>query len=275
MIQVHSFQKGGIFMRYFQVNVRKEPTEYGFMPTMQLYLLEEKEKKRPIVLIVPGGGYTMVCMDADGDKVASQYNAAGFHAAVLCYSVEPHYFPEPQKDLMLAIGLLRENAEEWGIMEKGIAICGFSAGGHLCASVSTLWHKAGSEADLYRPNAAILCYAILTTKLGHCRSFLESHAGGNEKNLQLAACDEQVSRHTPPTFLYGTCEDRLADVENILYYSEALCMHNVPFEIHVFPKGHHGAPWCDDTIWAKSVRGRDYNYIRLSVEWMRELFGLL
>lgn len=262
-------------MRYFQVNVRKEPTEHGFMPTMQLYLLEQNDKKRPVVLIVPGGGYTTVCTDVDGDRVAMQYNAAGFHVAVLCYSVKPHYFPEPQKDLVLAIRILRENAEQWGILESNIAICGFSAGGHLCASVSTLWHRAGEDAALYRPNAAILCYAILTTRLAHCRSFLDSHAGGDAEKLRLAACDEQVSGHTPPTFLYGTFEDPLANVENILNYSKQLCKFGVPFESHVFPKGHHGAPWCDDTIWAKSVRGRDYNYIRLSVEWMRELFGLL
>ena len=55
-------------MRYFKVDVRKEPTEYGFMPTMQMYLLEEPEKKRPIVLIVPGGGYTMLCTEGDGEK---------------------------------------------------------------------------------------------------------------------------------------------------------------------------------------------------------------
>ena len=53
-------------MRHFTVDVRKESTEYGFMPTMQMYLLEEPEKKRPIVLIVPGGGYTILCIEADG-----------------------------------------------------------------------------------------------------------------------------------------------------------------------------------------------------------------
>ena len=262
-------------MRYFQVNVRKERTEYGFMPTMQLYLLEEKDKLRPIVLIVPGGGYETVCVDSDGDRIAMQYNAAGFHAAVLCYSVAPHCFPEPQKDLMLAIRILRENAQKWGIEESQIAICGFSAGGHLCASVSTLWKRAGEEAVLYQPNAAILCFPILTTRLAHCRSFLMDHVGGDEEKLRLAACDEQVSSDTPPTFLYGTFEDKLTNVENMIYYAEQLSKYTVPFEMHIFPKGYHGMSWCDDVIWAKNVRGRDYNYIRLSIEWLRELYNLL
>lgn len=295
-------------MRHFQVNVRKTPTEYGFMPTMQLYLVDGGSKKRPIVLIAPGGGYTTLCTDSDGDRVAMQYNAAGFHAAVLGYSVQPHHFPEPQQDMLLAIRILRENAEEWRIREDAIAICGFSAGGHLCASVSTLWQRMGEDGILdcktetaavqnattedcsgnveaaqkqtmpdspYRPNAAILCYAILTTRLGHCKDFLAGHVGGDEEKLHLAAPDRQVGEQTPPTFLYGTFEDKLTNVENILYYSEQLSKYNVPFESHIFPKGNHGAPWCDDTIWAKPARGRDYNYIRLSVEWMRELFGLL
>lgn len=79
----------------------------------------------------------------------------------------------------------------------------------------------------------------------------------------------------PPTFLYGTFEDKLTNPENVIYYAEKLCRHGVPFECHIFPEGGHGAPWCDDTIWAKSARRRDYKYICLSVEWLRELFGLL
>lgn len=262
-------------MRYFQVNVRREPTEYGFMPTMELYLLEEGEKKRPIVLIVPGGGYTKVCVVADGEKTAMQYNAAGFHGAVLRYSVEPHYFPEPQRDLMSAIRILRENGDSWGIHKEQIAVIGFSAGGHLCASVSTLWYLAKEDAALYKPDAVILCYAILTARLNHCRDFLNGHVGKDEGKLKLASCDEQVSGYTPPTFLYGTFEDALANPENIIYYAEKLCKHGIPFECHILPKGGHGAPWCDGTIWAKPAGARDYNYIRLSVEWMRELFGLL
>ncbi len=161
-----------------------------------------------------------------------------------------------------------------GIHEEQIAIIGFSAGGHLCASVSTLWHLLKEDAALYKPNAAILCYAVLTTRLNHCRDLLEDHVGRDEEKLKLAACDEQVSEYTPPTFLYGTSEDPLSNPENVIYYAEKLCKHGVPFECHIFPKGGHAAPRCDSAIWAKSARGRDYNYIRLSVEWMRELFGL-
>lgn len=259
-------------MRYFQVDVRKKPTEHGFMPTMQLYLLKENDQKRPIVVIVPGGGYTSVCIENEAEKIAMQYNAAGFHAAVLNYCVKPHCFPDPQKDLMFAIRILRENAELWGIQGNGIALCGFSAGAHLCASVSTLWHKAGADAHLYQPNGAMLFYPILTTRLEHCRYFLKGHTGGDEELLKWAACDEQVTGETPPTFLYGTFEDKLSNVENMLYYAEKLSEHRVPFEMHVLPKGNHGAPWCESKTWAKKISDRSYHYIGLSIEWLIELF---
>lgn len=128
--------------------------------------------------------------------------------------------------------------------------------------MSTLWHLAKEDAALYKPNAAILCYAILTTRLSHCCGFLEDHAGKDYENLKekmkLVACDELVSKYTPPTFLYGTFEDVLTNPENAIYYAEKLCRHKVPFECHIFPKGGRGAPWCDDTIWAKSAGRRDY-----------------
>ena len=220
-------------MRNFNVNVKKNKTEYNFMPTLQMYLLDCREP-RPMVIVVPGGGYTEVCKD--GDKTVMQYNAAGFHAAVLNYSVEPHYFPEPQRNLAMAIRIIHE---------------------------------------LHKPNACILYSAVLTTRLKHCETFLLGHVGqNNPENLLLASCDVQVNPKTPPTFLYSTYEDKLTNIENVLYYGESLSKNKIPFELHIFPAGGHCAPWCDETTWAKPPIGRDYRAIKLSIEWLIELFEL-
>ena len=139
--------------------------------------------------------------------------------------------------------------------------------------MSTIWKKIGEER--YKPNAVILYHGVLTARLNHCRDFIVGHVGSDDAEVQeLAFCDRQVSSDTPPTFLYGTFEDKLANVENVLYYGEMLAKHGVPFEMHVLPVGGHCASWCDDTIWAKPVGGRDFNYIRMSVEWMRQLWEL-
>lgn len=265
-------------MHYFNIDIRKTTTENNFMPTLQLFLLDGQEP-RPMVIVVPGGGYTKI--SEDGEKTAIQYNAAGFHAAVLNYAVKPHCFPEPQQNLAMAIRIIREHATEWNVHKDRIAVCGFSAGGHLCASVATLWNNKSVfsaediELELHKPNACILYSAILTTKLKHCEAFLLGHVGQNNlDNLLLATCDVQVNPQTPPTFLYSTYEDKLTNVENVLYYGAALSQNEVPFELHVFPKGGHCVPWCDDATWAKPPAGRDYETIKLSIEWLIELFGL-
>ena len=86
-------------------------------------------KQRPLVLVVPGGGYSHVS-PREGDPVALQFAAAGYHTAVLTYSVgEGARDYRPLRQLSEALGLLRQHAEEWHILPDKIAVCGFSAGG--------------------------------------------------------------------------------------------------------------------------------------------------
>ena len=105
-------------------NLLKEATEYGFMPYMETYILDGK--KRPIVVIFPGGGYGMVS-EREAERIAMAYNAAGFHAAVVYYCVEPHTHPLPIQNAANAVAMLRENAEKWNIDTDKVIVCGFSA----------------------------------------------------------------------------------------------------------------------------------------------------
>ena len=99
-------------------------------------------KQRPLVLVVPGGGYNHVS-PREGDPVALQFAAAGYHTAVLTYSVgEGAQNYRPLRQLNEALGLLRQNAGEWHILPDQIAVCGFSAGGHLALSGAVLDFRA-------------------------------------------------------------------------------------------------------------------------------------
>lgn len=234
--------------------------------SLDLYLLDG-DQPRPMVIVVPGGGYVTVCED---EKTAMQYTAAGFHAAVLKYSVVPHLFPEALFDLAEAVSFVRQNDKV-----SKVVLCGFSAGGHLCANLATQWNNRelfGGRTDI-RPDGTILLSAVLTKRLDHCRDFLDALAGKDEYK-HLVACDDNVNDGTPPAFLYGTCEDQLGNFENALYYAQALGEHKIPFELHIFPKGDHGAPWCDETIWSlppkESATRRNYRMIELSIEWINE-----
>ncbi|MBO7451925.1 MAG: hypothetical protein J6U54_16395, partial [Clostridiales bacterium] len=119
-----------------------------------------------------------------------------------------------------------------------------------------------------------LLSAVLTRRLKHCRDFLDALAVRDEYK-ELVGCDEMVNEGTPPAFLCGTYEDQLGNFENSIYYAEALGRHNIPFELHIFPKGEHGPPWCDETIWSMEPSDRstfrDYRMIDLSIEWINEM----
>ena len=108
--------------------------------------------RRPVVVVVPGGGYNHVSA-READPVALQFAAAGYHTAILTYSIEEgarHY--QPLRQLNAAIGLLRSHAEAWNLLPEKIAVCGFSAGGHLALSGAVLDLPDGTP--MHRPNAA-------------------------------------------------------------------------------------------------------------------------
>ena len=130
--------------------------------TLTLYLRESVEamphfRQRPLVLVVPGGGYNHVS-PREGDPVALQFAAAGYHTAVLHYAVgDSARDALPMRQLAQAIGLVRQHAAQWNILPDKIALCGFSAGGHLALS-GAVWDIPGM-ADQPRPNALLLANA--------------------------------------------------------------------------------------------------------------------
>lgn len=262
-----------------KINLLSEPTEYGFMPYMETYILDGE--KRPAVLVIPGGGYSMIT-ELETERIALSYNAAGFHAAVVYYCVSPHTHPLPILNAARAMTILRENAEEWGIDTDKIIVCGFSAGGHLAASLCTLWNDAEIfdeneiTAGLHKPNAAILCYPVITSgEFAHKKSFKCVTGTEDEKNYlwNKLSLENRVSGDVPPTFLWHTYEDKTVPVENSLMYASALKKAGVPFELHIFDKGWHGMSLVsDNVIWSKRKLEREYPWLKLSSDWANQLW---
>ena len=132
---------------------------------LMLYLRDAVEKmpnamERPLVLVVPGGGYTHVSA-REGDPVALQFAAAGYHTAVLDYAVGAQAADYlPLRQLTQALALVRQNARQWHILPDKIAVCGFSAGGHLALSAAVL--DLPGAADQPRPDAVLLAYPVVS-----------------------------------------------------------------------------------------------------------------
>ncbi|MGG4141780.1 alpha/beta hydrolase [Paenibacillus algorifonticola] len=164
---------------------------------------------RPAILIFPGGSYRG-CSAREAEPVAMAFLAEGYQAFVLKYSLNQNAaFPQPLNDAEEALELIREHSEQWGVDPSKVAVCGFSAGGHLASALGTMGR--------IRPNAMILGYPqILATN-------------SNIFPVELPGIDTAVDAATPPAFIFHTFEDTLVPVNNALAMASALEQFKVRF----------------------------------------------
>lgn len=241
------------------------------------------KRKRPVVLICPGGGYAMTS-DREAEALAVKFMAMGYHAAILRYSVAPARFPEALLQLATAVSMLRENAEKWHIDENKIVVQGSSAGGHLAASLGVFWNRTfmaetlGMDSEMFRPNGLMLSYPVITSgKMAHQGSF-ENVLGEDyvdEEKRRFLSLEYNVNRDTPPTFLWHTAPDDTVPVENSLLFFQALHALDIPAEMHIYPVGGHGlglATAETATPEGYGIQAECESWISLAGEWMKHLF---
>ena len=232
-----------------------EMKETGSLPgsKLDLYLQETSDAlkivKRPLILICPGGGYGMTS-DREAEPVAFQFLAMGYHAAILRYSCAPARFPTALLEAASAMAMIRKNAEEWNVQADKILVTGFSAGGHLAASLGMFWDEdfvakelglGEAEHELVCPDGMILGYPVITSgKFAHRGSFQNLLGEREEELAEKVSLENQVSLKTPPAFIWHTFEDAAVPVENSLLLVSALRKAGVSAEFHMFPRGSHG-----------------------------------
>lgn len=238
----------------------------GFRPTMDSYVLGG-DRVRGAVLVCPGGGYQYTS-PREGEPVALQLNAAGLHAFVLHYSVAPRRHPLPLLDAARALEIIRERAAEWKVEPDAVAAMGFSAGAHLAASLGVRWEQ---NYVARRPCALVLCYPVISSgEFAHRGSF-ESLAGPGPEAQALVSLEGRVDEATPPCFLWHTYDDGSVPLENSLLFAQALRSRDVPFELHVYPRGRHGfslaTPETDDGNYGSDPHVA--SWMRLCVEWLQ------
>ncbi|QFK71232.1 alpha/beta hydrolase [Pradoshia sp. D12] len=216
------------------------------IPTLTPYLVREGKNSGGII-VCPGGGYQRRA-EHEGVPVARWLNSLGINAFVLDYRVSPAKHPAPLADAQRAIRFIRYYAKEWNIDKERIGILGFSAGGHLAASLSNLSdYPAYENRDVIdeessKPDISILCYPVISmieyTHEGSVTSLLGE--GVTDKDLYLLSHQRNVSKETPPTFLWHTADDKAVPVENSIMYAQALSKAQIPYELHIFQQGRHG-----------------------------------
>lgn len=204
-------------------------------------------RKRPAVLILPGGGYNHTSK-REGEPIALELASQGVCAFVLHYSVAPARFPQALCEALKAMAYIRTHAKEWHIDEDRIGVCGFSAGGHLAASVGVFWNSnivddyLKEDKALLKPNVLILSYPVITSgAYSHKGSFEDLFGEGKTDELmELVSLEKQVNEDVPPCFIWHTYEDGSVPVQNTLLFANELIAHNIPTEVHIYRRGGHG-----------------------------------
>lgn len=238
------------------------------------------------VVICPGGGYGFLADDHEGKQVAEWLNTLGVSAFVLKYRIVTKdrpgpLHPAPLEDAQRAIRFVRAKAKDYQIDPRRIGIWGFSAGGHLASSAATHFDAGKPNGDSIdqtscRPDFAILAYPVITMEDG------VTH-GGSKRNLlgakpdaklvELMSNEKQVTKETPPTFIFQTSVDTAVPAENAVRFYLACKKAGVPVELHIYEKGKHGVGLGRDPKWTGGEKSIATWPDRLA-DWMKSR-GLL
>lgn len=220
-------------------------------PTLEIHLPEKSKATGAAIIIIPGGGYSIVSYTNEGTDIAAAFNKMGVAAFILKYRLpsEKTMIDKnigPLQDAQQAIKTVRMRAKEWSVDTAKIGIIGFSAGGHLASTAGTHFNKAvidNRENINLRPDFMVLVYPVisLTENLMH-KGSRDNLIGPNPSAelTQLYSNETQVTERTPPTILIHAGDDRTVKVANSIRFYEALLSCNIPAEMHIYPKGGHG-----------------------------------
>lgn len=235
------------------------------------------KKIRPAVIICPGGGYEYVS-ERESEPVAVRFLSFGIQAFVLKYSVVRKPFPTALLELAQSVAFVRANAEAWDIDKNNIIICGFSAGGHLAASLGVHWNKNFVKETLgfsmeHKPNGLILSYPVITAGKHKHEGSIKNIAGVSPKStlLEILSLEKQVDYNTPKSFIWHCADDDVVPVENTIIFTKSLSKYKIPFECHIYPYGGHGLSLSDETTSSNPnlINKTCAAWFNLAINWLK------
>lgn len=240
------------------------------VPTLTAYLPDAALATGAAIVICPGGGYGGLAKH-EGEGYARWLAQNGVAGLVVKYRLGSNGYRHPimLQDAARAMRLARTKANEWKLDPHRIGVMGSSAGGHLASTLLTHFDAGKPDAadpverQSSRPDAGILCYAVITMGDNTHRGSRQNLLGPDPSPdlILLLSNEKQVTAQTPPCFIWHTWEDNAVKVENSLDFALALQKAGVPYDLHIYEKGGHGMglgnghPWANDCLFWLKARG--------------------
>ena len=244
-------------------------------PTLTICLPDPQKANGAAVVVCPGGGYGGLATDHEGRQIAAWLNSMGVGGFILEYRHRGRGYghPAPLQDAQRAIRTVRARAKEFKIDPKRIGIMGFSAGGHLTSSAGTHFDAGDAKAAdpiqrvSCRPDFMILCYPVIAFDEPYTHRGSQYNLLGKDADPALVkkmSSEKQVTKDTPPAFLFHTDEDKGVPAENSVQFYLALRRAGVPAELHIYRRGPHG-------IGLNRQPGATATWPKRAEQWMKEM----
>jgi len=209
-------------------------------------------RRRPAILIIPGGGYNSTS-NREAEPIAMPFLTAGYNAFILRYTCAPATFPVALREACMAMRYIRENAEALEVNPNMVAAIGFSAGGHLCGTMGTMYDCPEvtdlGDAALLRPDALCLGYPVAVAWGKTHEGTFRNISGGNEELCMRLSIDKLARADMSPTFLWHTRDDGSVPVRNSLVLAQRLDELGVNFAMNIYNHGRHGLSTADEQVY--------------------------
>ena len=246
-------------MNHFTVNLydhfgldRNGSTEANLSAYIQATPYISTARQRPAILVIPGGGYNSTS-NREAEPIALRFLEKGYNAFVLRYSCAPAIFPVALREACMAMRYIRENADALEVNPNMIAAIGFSAGGHLCGTLGTMYDCPEvadlGDTALLRPDALCLGYPVAVAWGKTHEGTFRNISGGNEALRMRLSIDKLARADMPPVFLWHTRDDSGVPVRNSLVLAQRLDELGVNFAMNIYNHGQHGLSTADNQVY--------------------------
>ncbi|MBK8965833.1 MAG: alpha/beta hydrolase [Lewinellaceae bacterium] len=228
------------------------------------------------VLLLLGGGYARQATLTLAGEVVAWFNALGVNVFWLKYRLPqaPNVIVSheaPIQDAQRAMRVIRARAAGWGVDTSRIGAMGFSAGGHLAATLGTHlvdYAAVGDALDTvaFRPDFLILISPVITMGPQTHQGSRQNLLGENPapELVQAFSLEKQVTAQTPPVFLVHAADDAAVPPVNSLQFAQSLVDRGVSASLHLFPFGAHN-------IGLKNNPGSTQSWTMHCAQWLREM----
>ena len=239
--------------------------------------------ERKAILIIPGGGYSQICSEREGEPIAHAFIPHGYNAFVLHYSADgTHPFPCQLIQVAKAIKHIKDNCNRYGISAEKVFVVGFSAGGHLAASSGILWNlpeiyeKVPMPYGYNKPSGIMLIYPVISAKY-HMPSLknLLCESDPTQEQLDRVSMERYVNKDSVPAFIFHTTTDKVVSVKNSLSIAEAYTNAEIPYEMHIYPDAPHGIALaneiteCGNPKWNNAAMAK---WVEMAAYWADNYF---